>query len=472
MAADHTTATRDEPAPEREAEAGIVAAAVAEPRLSRRRFLGVAGGSVAAFGLGGVTGLAAAGGLGGLGLGAAPAPTAPVGAGTYPFTGAHQAGIATPMQDRMYTAAFDLTTTSRDELIQLLRRWTTISARLTRGLSAGPLGPTSGPYDAPPDDTGEAIDLPPAGLTITFGFGRSLFVGPHVEPADRFRLAGRLPAGLIDLPHFRGDALQPERSDGDLVVQACADDPQVAVHAIRNLARAAFGTARIRWSQLGFGRTSSTSRGQLTPRNLFGFKDGTANVMGEDAAALEQHVWVQPRDPAADGGSWLTGGTYLVARRIRMVIETWDRTSLREQEGIIGRSKSEGAPLSGGEEHSPPDFARAGRGGEPLIAPDSHVRLAHPSAHGGARMLRRGYTFTDGNDRLGRLDAGLFFVAFVRDPLQQFVPVQEALAGSDRLNEYIQHTGSGLYAVPPGIEAIGADGALVGDAFIGAGLFA
>jgi deferrochelatase/peroxidase EfeB len=434
------------------------------PRLSRRAFLGVAGGSAAAIGLAGV---------GGLALGRAVVDEAPPAAGarTYPFAGVHQAGITTPAQDRMYTAAFDLTTTSRDELVALLRRWTTVAARLTAGLPAGPSGSVSGPYDAPPEDTGEAMDLPAAGLTITFGFGRSLFSGPPDAPVDRFGLADRRPPALVLLPHFPGDALEPARSDGDIVVQACADDPQVAVHAIRNLTRSAFGTARVRWSQLGFGRTSSTSHAQQTPRNLFGFKDGTANIMAEDTAELDRHVWVAG-DDAADGSRWLAGGTYLVARRIRMNLETWDRTSLREQETLIGRAKAEGAPLSGGQEFSAPDFGAAGRAAEPLIAPTAHVRLAHPSTNGGVRMLRRGYTFTDGNDALGRLDAGLFFVAFVRDPRTQFIPMQTVLAQADGLMEYLVHTGSGLYAIPPGVPSIGADGVLVGGAFVGESLFA
>lgn len=423
--------------------------------LSRRAVLGLGGG------------LAAVGVAAGFGLGRATAPEPAAGAtasaGTYPFTGEHQAGIVTPAQDRLYLAAFDLTTTSRDELVELLRRWTTIAARLTQGLSAGPFGPASGPYDAPPDDTGEAADLPPAGLTITFGFGRSLFVGtpsPDGTPGeDRFGLADRLPGGLVDLPHFAADDLDPARSDGDLVVQACADDPQIAVHAIRNLSRAAFGSATIRWTQLGYGRTSSTSTAQRTPRNLFGFKDGTANVKAEETKALDEHVWVPAsaaRDDETDS-AWLTGGSYLVARRIRMRIETWDRTSLREQENLIGRTKGVGAPLSGGTEFTEPDFTTEGKGAAPLIAVDSHVRLAHPDFNDGVRLLRRGYNFTDGNDALGRLDAGLFFLAFVRDPRTHFIPMQSSLSSNDALMEYLTHTASGLYAVPPGIP----DGALV-----------
>jgi len=233
-------------------------------------------------------------------------------------------------------------------------------------------------------------------------------------------------------------------------VQACADDPQVAVHAIRNLSRIAFGTAALRWAQLGFGRTSSTSTAQSTARNLFGFKDGTANLKAEGRSDVEKFVWVQPGDDV--GAEWMTGGCYLVARRISMQIETWDRTSLREQENLIGRDRNEGAPLSGGTEFSEPDFEVQGRTG-PLLAMDSHVRLAHPRQNRGARMLRRGYNFTDGNNSLGRLDAGLFFIAFVRDPDQQYVPMQTRLSNNDGLMEYLQHTGSGLFAVPPGVRA-------------------
>ncbi|WP_454051661.1 iron uptake transporter deferrochelatase/peroxidase subunit [Cellulomonas sp. Marseille-Q8402] len=439
-----------------------------ERGLSRRALL-LGGGAVAGA-------AAVAGGAFATGRATAPDRAAAAEARTHAFAGAHQAGIVTPAQDRLYLAAFDLTTRDRDALVELLRTWTTMAARLTQGLGAGPVGFASGSYDAPPDDTGEAADLPPAGLTLTFGFGRSLFVGAD-GASDPFGLASRLPGALAALPHFPGDALDPARSDGDLVVQACADDAQVAFHAVRNLSRAAFGTARIRWAQLGYGRTSSTSTAQQTPRNLFGFKDGTANVMAEEHDALREHVWVPASDAAADAATgtdsaWMTGGTYLTGRRIRMTVETWDRSSLREQERLVGRTKATGAPLSGGEERTEPDFARAGSDGATLIDPASHVRLAHPSANGGARMLRRGYTFTDGNDALGRLDAGLYFIAFTRDPRTHFVPVQQQLAAQDLMGEYLQHTASAQFAVPPGVPAVGADGALVDDAYLGSALLA
>ncbi|MEO6509754.1 MAG: Dyp-type peroxidase, partial [Nocardioides sp.] len=286
----------------------------------------------------------------------------------------------------------------------LLQAWTEAAERMTQGHGAGPIGPTEGAADLPPDDTGEAIGLPPSGLTITFGFGPSFF--------EKLGLGDRKPAALADLPHFPGDHLEPARSGGDLCVQACAQDPQVAVHAVRNLARLGFGTVAVRWSQLGFGRTSSTSTTQDTPRNLFGFKDGTANVKAEEIAALEEHVWVQADD---DGGDWLAGGSYLVARRINMTVEVWDRQPLEDQEGFVGRTKDSGAPLSGGEEHTEPDFGMPGRDG-PVIPRDAHVRIVHPTRNDGARMLRRGYNFVDGSNALGGLDAGLFFIAFVRDP--------------------------------------------------------
>ncbi len=230
-------------------------------------------------------------------------------------------------------------------------------------------------------------------------------------------------------------------------MQACANDPQVAVHAIRNLARIGFGTVSVRWSQLGFGRTSSTSTSQVTPRNMFGFKDGTNNIKAEDTDALREHVWVRP----GDGPDWMTGGTYLVARRIRMHIETWDRAPLSEQEAIVGRKKGSGAPLGQVDEFDPVDLHVGGAGGAPLIAANAHVRLAAAESLGGVRILRRGYNFTDGSDGLGHLDAGLFFVCFNRDPRTQFIPMQQALSSQDAMMEYIQHNGSGLFACPPGV---------------------
>jgi deferrochelatase/peroxidase EfeB len=362
---------------------------------------------------------------------------------TVAFHGRHQAGIATPAQDRLHFAAFDIEEgLGADDLRGLLREWSRAAERMTAGRSVGDANHEA---LAPPQDTGEALGLTPAHLTVTFGLGPSLFDG-------RFGLAGQRPPALRDLPALPGDELDRARSGGDLCVQACADDPQVAFHAVRNLARIGRGAVAVRWSQLGFGRTSSTSRAQATPRNLMGFKDGTANLKAEDAEALERHVWVagdRPGEPA-----WLRDGTYLVARRIRMLIEVWDRAPLGDQEQTIGRHKVSGAPLGERDEFATLHVER--------LPADSHVRLAAPSNNGGAALLRRGYSFTDGlDDRLGQLDAGLFFLSFQRDP-EAFVRVQRRLGSSDKLNEYIKHVGSGVWAIPPGVRRGG---------YVGEGLF-
>ncbi|MDN5917018.1 MAG: iron uptake transporter deferrochelatase/peroxidase subunit [Pseudonocardia sp.] len=363
------------------------------------------------------------------------------GTGVVPFRDVHQAGIITPAQDRLHFVAMDLTTTDTGAVRDLFRRWTDAAERLTTGAEMTPNGAVGLNPNLPPTDTGEALGLPASSLTLTFGIGASLLA--------KLGLDGRRPPGLIDLPHFTGDQLDPGRSGGDLCIQACADDPQVAVHAIRNLVRAGFGTTEVRWSQLGFGRTSSTSTDQATARNLFGFKDGTNNLKAEEPDLIDEHVWAGP-----DQG-WMAGGTYLVARRIRMHIEIWDRTSLDEQQQIIGRSKGEGAPLSGQAEFDVADLRARGPDGDPLIGRDAHIRLASADALNGIRILRRGYNFVDGSDGTGHLDAGLFFVAFVRDPATHFVPMQSALARHDKLMEYIEHSGSAVFACPPGLSEPG-----------------
>ena len=165
--------------------------------------------------------------------------------------------------------------------------------------------------------------------------------------------------------------LDPDASGGDLCVQACSDDPLVAFHAVRNLARIGMGVVAHNWLELGFGRTSTTSTAQQTPRNLLGFKDGTRNIKAEQASLMSDYVWVgQETDQP-----WLRGGSFLVARKIRMHIENWDRDYLRDQENVIGRSKVNGAPLSGGTEFTDPDFTAAGSDGQPAD-PDGLARPA------------------------------------------------------------------------------------------------
>jgi deferrochelatase/peroxidase EfeB len=404
-------------------------------------FAGVAGAGAVGAGLAGCSSGSGSGSSGSNGAAAAAVTPTKV-----DFHGAHQAGIATPAQDRLHFATFDLLTTDKPAVVAMLQAWADAAARMTEG------HPVDASYEAavldpaaPPGDTGEADGLDAGRLTITIGFGRSMFA--------KLGLTDKMPPALAALPAFPGERLDAARSDGDIAVQACADDPQVAVHAIRNLVRLSRGTASLRWSQLGFGRTSSTSSSQATPRNLFGFKDGTANLRAEDPASFDRSVWVGSDD--AGSPPWMAGGSYLVARRIRMLLEVWDRTSLGEQEQTIGRSRLSGAPLGSANENDPIRLA--------ALPATSHVRLAHPDTNNGAAMVRRGYSFVDENDSLGRLDAGLFFLAYVRDPRTQFVPIMQKLAMNDALNEYLTHVGSGLWAVPPGVQPGG---------YWGEGLFA
>ena len=408
--------------------------------ITRRRLLASAGIGAAGIGLG----------AGGYLIGQETAEASEgEGTGTVPFHGAHQAGIATPAQDRLHFAAFDLTTEDPAALRELLREWTKAAVEMTAGELIGDVNHME---LAPPDDTGETVGLAPSSLTVTFGLGPGLFAKRGLG------LAAQRPAALKPLPALPGDELNGLESDGDLCVQACSDDPQVAFHAVRNLARIGRGTVVMRWSQLGFGRTATTSRSQDTPRNLLGMKDGTANIRAEDTEAMDRFVWVD-----GEGPGWMKGGTYMVTRRIRMLLEVWDRASLEDQEQTIGRHKYSGAPLGGSDEFEPLPLDQK-RDGQPLIPADSHVRLASAQENDGIRILRRGYSFTDGVDEsLGELEAGLFFICFQRDPAKQFVPLQSRLGSNDALNEYIKHVGSAVFAVPPGAKP----GGYVGETLLG-----
>jgi deferrochelatase/peroxidase EfeB len=263
---------------------------------------------------------------------------------TVPFHGNRQAGIETPAQDRLHFAAFDLTVERAAELRDLLREWSDAAAKMTQGEM---VGDDNNQLLAPPDDTGETVGLRPASLTVTFGLGPDVF---ERDGHDRFGLRSRRPHALRQIDPLPADLLDPEHSGGDLCVQACSNDPQVAFHAVRNLARLGRGSVVMRWSQLGFGRTSSTTRSQATPRNLMGFRDGTRNLRAEDTEAMRRFVWLGEGDDVP----WMADGTYIVTRRIRMLIEIWDRSALLDQENTIGRQKYDGAPLGGGEEFQTP----------------------------------------------------------------------------------------------------------------------
>ncbi|MBF4602857.1 iron uptake transporter deferrochelatase/peroxidase subunit [Curtobacterium sp. VKM Ac-2884] len=344
-----------------------------------------------------------------------------------------QGGVQTAPQRYCVFMTFDLSTSVATELQVLLARWSAAIAQLQAGKTVGSVEPAHG--DGVGADTGEALDLGPASLTVTVGFGPGVF-------DERFGLADKRPADLADVPRLPSDNLQAGLTGGDLSLQACADDPQVAYHAVRDLARMARGTATVRWTVLGFGRASAGPH-QTTPRNLMGFKDGTRNITTDEDH--DRFVWV---DDPGDGAEWMTGGTYQVVRKIRMNIEIWDADVVSDQQRVFGRSKIEGAPLSGGTEHTTPDFAAAGKDGATKIDATSHIALAAHEANGGVKILRRPYNYTDGLNEYGQLDAGLLFLAYMNDP-EHFTRLQRKLGASDRLNEYVSHIGSAVFAIPP-----------------------
>jgi deferrochelatase/peroxidase EfeB len=388
--------------------------------LTRRGLLGAAG-----------LGLAS----GGYALGAAAGQADPTQEPeAVPFYGRHQSGIATAPPEHVTFATFDLDTVDADALRSLLQEWTATAARLTggKGATASQLDGTA--------DPGEARGLPAARLTLTVGLGASIF---DQDGEDRMGLAALRPSALDPLPYFRGDSLDPARSDGDLCVQACADNAQVVFHAVHALVLSARGVASLRWTQSGF-RGAKTS-GERDPRNLMGFKDGTANVDPTDDDAMRRSVWVSGREEP----SWMTNGSYLVARRIRILLDSWDALSLDGQERAVGRRKGTGAPLAQ-LVNGRPDL-KAAVENQAVIPSDAHIRLAAPDQGDGPPLLRRSYSFSDGASGDGRLDAGLLFLAYQRDPQRQFVPVQQRLASQDALGSHLQHTASGLFACPPGV---------------------
>ncbi|ASS89295.1 iron uptake transporter deferrochelatase/peroxidase subunit [Aeribacillus pallidus] len=397
-----------------------------------------------AAGIGGVGVLIGASGIGGALALADVLPTSQKKENTnavVPFYGKHQAGIATEVQNHIYFAAFDVTAEDRNELIQLFKEWTKAAAAMTEGKSVG--DPANNKY-LPPDDTGEAAGLNASNLTITFGVGPTLFTKNN---KDRFGLQKKQPDELKELPKFPLDSLEEQWTGGDLCIQACSDDLQVAFHAVRNLARIARGKAVLRWAQAGFQRTKQASPKKETPRNLFGFKDGTVNPNVKNSAEMNQYVWVQP----GDGPDWLVNGTYLVVRRIQMFIEVWDRTTLKEQENTFGRYRDSGAYLGQKNEFDPPDFEKKDENGEYYIPMTSHVRVAH--GDGKQKILRRSYSYADGIDaKTGTFDAGLLFISFQRSISKQFIPIQKRLSQMDELNEYIVHRGSAVFACLPGVK--------------------
>jgi deferrochelatase/peroxidase EfeB len=384
-----------------------------------------------------------------------------------PFWDEHQGGIATKPQHFVYFAAFDLTTANRDDVIKLLKAWTTAAARMSEGKTAQPLesglklavtpaAPKGGDAEETPDpglrapDTGEVLGMPPSRLTITFGFGAGLFVK---DGKDRFALAAHRPEALVDMPNFGSiDQMVKEHTDGDIAIQACAEDPQVAFHAVRQLARIAEGVAQIRWVQTGY-------RPIAGDRHLLGFS-AEEKSPGMNAPQA-QAIWVGNEGPV-----WMQGGSYVVVRRIRFALEHWDQMPQSYQEAALGEIKHHGKPVDQGPTS---DITSS----DNIVTEDNtppHLTIVIP---GRDAMLRRSYSYNDGVNftterwppwRQGlEYDAGMFFTCFQRDPRTGFIEVFRELANHDsKLNQFWTHVGGGLFAVPPGAKQ---------GEYIGQGLF-
>lgn len=343
----------------------------------------------------------------------------------YDFYGEHQGGITTPTQRQNYFLVLDLHTTDRAAIVQMFKDWTEYAARLTQGDNIKPYADSR---FVPPTDTGEADSLGAYGLTLTFGISPSF-----LKKLGMDKLA---PPEFENLPAFPRDQIRAELSGGDICIQACAEDAQVAFHAVRQLVRQARSNVTMRWSQMGF---VSFDSGNETPRNLFAFKDGTANQ--DTIQAPDKNIWI------SDG--WLKGGTYLVVRVIQMHLETWDRTSLKGQEETFGRQRASGAAFGKTEEFEGLDVYASAPDGKLIIPEDAHAGLAKRT---GLEILRRSYSYASGIDqKTGQFNAGLLFISFQKNPAQ-FIGIQHAFGRVDKMTEYTTHIGSGLFACFGGVQ--------------------
>ncbi|MFJ9148763.1 iron uptake transporter deferrochelatase/peroxidase subunit [Streptomyces sp. NPDC102270] len=387
--------------------------------ISRRALLGTAG----------ATGLVLGAAGGAAGYAAAPAGATPltsVGSTAVMFHVKHQPGITEGLQARGHLVAFDLAAgAGRKEAAALLRRWSETAKRLMAGEAAGP------------HDTDVARDAGPSSLTLTFGFGHSFFARTGLEK--------QRPVALDPLPDFSSDQLDKARSNGDLWVQIGANDALVAFHALRAIQKDAGNAAKVRWQMNGFNRTPGATAHPMTARNLMGQLDGTRNPKPSEPD-FDQRIFV----PESGTPAWMANGSYAVVRRIRMLLDDWEKLPLTAQEAVIGRRKANGAALSGGTETTAMDLEKTDAKGDLMVPINAHARITRPDQNGGAAILRRPFSYHDGIDVDGTPDAGLLFVCWQADPLRGFVPLQRKLDRGDALSQYIRHEASGLFAVPGG----------------------
>jgi|HubBroStandDraft_6_1064221.scaffolds.fasta_scaffold51670_3 deferrochelatase/peroxidase EfeB len=365
-----------------------------------------------------------------------------------PFDGAHQAGILNPPPAHATFVALDSIAPDRSTLVAAL---TDLSARARELAEGSTVGIEE--LDEPPPDCGILGPVnAPNELTVTIAFGASLFDG-------RYGLRALKPVGLEKMPNFPTDDLDPTRSDGDVLVSICAGQRDTVVHTTRELMRAIVGHLTPRWMLDGFQSARRGPTPRNNPRNLFAFRDGTANPDTSDTSLMDELIWVSRGAPEPP---WTAGGTYQVMRAIRMHVEFWDRVGMFEQQHMIGRVRSTGAPLGGTEEFQDPRYDLDPHGKR--IPLNAHIRLANPRTPQTAnqRILRRGYNYDRGIDEAGNLDQGLAFVAFNQDIQRQFATIQARL-NEEEMTDYITPVGGGYFFAPPGARGPGD--------WVGSGLF-
>jgi len=398
-----------------------------------------AGGAGAAIGLAGADGASASAPPASLAQAADAIGTREL-AVVVPFDGPHQAGILTSRPAQATFIALDSVAANASELVEGLQALSSEARLLTQGQSVGVTE-----IDDPPPDSGilGPYDSPDS-LTVTIGFGASLF-------DHRYGLAAKRPARLTEMPAFALDELDPTRTGGDVLVQICAGQRDTVIHTVRELLRAVAGRFAVRWTIDGFQGAHRGPTAKSNTRNLFAFRDGTANPDVTDDALMNRLIWVQP---GTDGPAWTAAGTYVVVRTIRQHVEFWDRVGMLEQEQMIGRERVSGAPLGGRQEFEDPRYDLDPHGQR--IPLNAHIRLANPrtSATADQRILRRGYSYHRGIDSAGDLDQGLVFVAFNQDPARQFATIQRRLE-TEPMTDYITPVGGGYFFAPRGSSGLG-----------------
>ena len=368
-------------------------------------------------------------------LASAPEPVAAL--QSQPFYGRTQAGITTPRPAAAIFVSFDVLATDAAGLERLLRLLSERAAFLARGGSV----PQTDPLLPPVDSLVMGPEIHPDNLTITVAVGAALFDA-------RFGLAKRRPVHLAGMAQFPNDALDPAQCHGDLLLQICANSRAAVIHALRDIVKHTPDLLSPRWKMDGFLPPNSARQTTDTVRNMLGFKDGTSNIDGRDEAAMDELVWVGPR--RSDEPAWTHGGSYLAVRLIRNLVERWDRTPLGEQQSIIGREKTSGAPLGMRHEQDVPDFAADPKGH--AVRLDAHIRLANPRTPEtrASLILRRPYNYDRGIDSAGRMDMGLLFCCYQADLSTGFLAVQARLNG-EALEEYIKPFGGGYFFALPGV---------------------